>query len=84
MFKLNMWIKAMLIKFKRLYVQSDKQKEAWMRYLHALSVACIVGSVTVTFTEYEVNWLISFRVAALVVVATVLLFSGLTFGRKHE
>jgi hypothetical protein len=68
--------------FKELFLKSDKQKEAWMRYFHALSVACVVGSITVTFTEYEVNWIISFRVVALIVGAFGFLFAGLHFGRK--
>jgi hypothetical protein len=68
--------------FKELFLKSDKQKEAWMRYFHALSVACIVGSITVTFTEYEVSWLISFRVVALLIGAFIFLFTGLHFGRK--
>jgi hypothetical protein len=65
-----------------LYVSSDKQKEAWMRYAHALSVACVVGTVTVLFTEYEFSWLAFFRITALVMGAIVFFFGGLTFGRK--
>lgn len=82
MFKSNFRFKPMLEKFISLFVHNDKQKEAWMRFCHALSVACIVGTITVLFTEHEFSWLTATRIVALSACAAVFLFGGLTFGRK--
>jgi hypothetical protein len=68
--------------FKELFLKSDKQKEAWMRYFHALSVACVIGTVTVLFTEYEMVAIVVSRIFALVFGALFFFFTGLNFGRN--
>lgn len=82
MFKSNLRFKPMLEVFVFCFLHNDKQKEAWMRYFHALSVACVVGTITVIFTEHEFSWLNTVRVTSLTLGAITLLFGGLTIGRK--
>lgn len=58
-----------------------KQKEAYGRYCHTLSAACVVGGVTVIFTETQVGPHTMLRILALAFNAVLLFVAGATMSK---
>ena len=57
-----------------------KQKEAYCRWLHTLSAACVVGAVTIAFATNPVDnyWA---KLQALIGWGVVLFFAGAFIGK---
>ena len=58
-----------------------KQKEAYARYAHALSVAGAIGSVSLVFSESSLTAFAVARAGAMLVLALVLFAGGAVLSR---
>ena len=57
---------------------TSKQKEAYGRFLHTLSAACMVGAVWIAFTESQTGhfWSVTGEVAPFVLLGLALFIVG--------
>ena len=60
---------------------NDKQKEALMRYSHALSVAAMIAIASVIFTETDASWYAAIKISELSITAVGLFLLGIYFGK---
>lgn len=65
-----------------LVTPNAKQKEAYSRYCHTLSVAGVIGALTLVFSESPTTTFMAVRATAMFMLAVLLLITGINFLRE--
>lgn len=78
-----MWREFLQAVAELLMSPTSKQKEAYCRWLHTLSAACIVGAVSIAFTKSPAQdfWTEMAKVVSLVFWAVILFIGGAILGK---